>query len=96
MWIPGNSGYSIRNFPALRTCAADRRRPTAGTTAVLDLPAAGCIMPLTLDERTVAALRAGSVLKIKVKSADQKDVALSVSLKGLAPAMDRLGVLAGS
>ncbi|WP_164766096.1 MULTISPECIES: invasion associated locus B family protein [unclassified Mesorhizobium] len=53
-------------------------------------------MPLTLDERTVAALRAGSVLKIKVKSADQKDVALSVSLKGLAPAMDRLGVLAGS
>lgn len=57
---------------------------------------AGCIVPLSLGEETVAALRAGSVLKIKVRSTDQKDVVLPVSLKGLAPALDRLGVLAGA
>ncbi|WP_348642474.1 invasion associated locus B family protein [Mesorhizobium sp. B2-1-5] len=57
---------------------------------------AGCVVPLSLDEGTVAALRAGSALKIKVKSADQKDVVLPVSLKGLAPALDRLSVLAGA
>ncbi|TPM30024.1 invasion associated locus B family protein [Mesorhizobium sp. B2-3-4] len=52
---------------------------------------AGCIVPLTLDQGTVAALRAASVQEIEVKSVDQKEVPLSVSLKGLAPALDWLG-----
>jgi invasion protein IalB len=35
------------------------------------------------------------VLKVKLRSTDQKDLTLSVSLKGLAPALDRLKALAG-
>ncbi|WP_352604604.1 invasion associated locus B family protein, partial [Mesorhizobium sp. M0488] len=55
----------------------------------------GCLVPLNFDAQAVAELRAGTVLKIKVKSADQKDLTLPVSLKGLAAALDRLQVLAG-
>ena len=57
---------------------------------------AGCLVPLSLDAKTIAALRAGTTLKIKAKSVDQKEAALSVSLKGLAAALDRLEVLAGT
>jgi invasion protein IalB len=57
---------------------------------------AGCLVPLGFDPEAVAALRVGTVLKINVKSADQKDVALSVSLKGLSAALDRLEALAGT
>ncbi|RVA11946.1 invasion associated locus B family protein [Mesorhizobium sp. M7A.F.Ca.US.002.01.1.1] len=76
------------------TLQIDDSQPLEALRFSTCLPA-GCIAPLTLDEGTVAALRAGSVLKIKVRSTDQKDVVLSVPLKGLAPALDRLGVLAG-
>lgn len=57
---------------------------------------AGCIVQLSCDGQTVSALRAGSVLKIKVTSTDQRDLTLSVSLKGLAPALDRLKALGNS
>ncbi|CDX33679.1 Invasion protein B homolog BAB1_0368 [Mesorhizobium sp. SOD10] len=57
---------------------------------------AGCVVPLSFDEQTASALRAGSVLKVKLRSTDQKDLTLSVSLKGLAPALDRLKTLAGA
>ncbi|TPI99767.1 invasion associated locus B family protein [Mesorhizobium sp. B2-8-1] len=77
------------------TLQIDDSQPLEALRFSTCLPA-GCIVPLTLDEGTVAALRAGSVLKIKVRSTDQKDVVLSVSLKGLAPALDRLSVLAGA
>ena len=73
----------------------DEGQPMAAQRFSTCVPA-GCIVPLTLDEGTVAALRGGSALKIKVRSTDEKDVVLSVSLKGLAPALDRLGVLAGA
>ncbi|TIP58645.1 MAG: hypothetical protein E5V33_24120, partial [Mesorhizobium sp.] len=38
----------------------------------------------------------GTTLKVTVKSLDQKDVPLSVSLKGLTAALDRLKVLLGA
>ena len=77
------------------TLQIDDGKPLEALRFSTCLPA-GCIVPLSLGKETVAALRAGSVLKIKVRSTDQKDVALSVSLKGLAPALDRLEVFAGS
>lgn len=57
---------------------------------------AGCLVPLTFDAKAAAPLRTGTTLKVTVKSLDQKDVALSVSLKGLAAALDRLKVLVGA
>jgi invasion protein IalB len=54
---------------------------------------AGCLVPLSFDAKEAAPLRAGTTLKVMVKSLDQKDVPLSVSLKGLAAALDRLKVL---
>lgn len=50
----------------------------------------GCLVPVSFDAKTVAALRTGTALRVKVQGMDSKEVALSVSLKGLAPALDRL------
>jgi invasion protein IalB len=57
---------------------------------------AGCLVPLSFDAETVAALRAGTALRIKAQDTDKKEVTLSVSLKGLAAALDRLKVLVGA
>ncbi|MCZ4094706.1 invasion associated locus B family protein [Sinorhizobium psoraleae] len=57
---------------------------------------AGCLVPLSFDGKTVAALRTGNALKINVQGVDKKEVGLSVALKGLAAALDRLEVLAGA
>ena len=57
---------------------------------------AGCLVPLSLDAETVAALRAGTALRIKAQDTDKKEVTLSISLKGLAAALDRLKVLVGA
>lgn len=56
----------------------------------------GCVVPLNFDAKTVAALRAGTALLVKVQGTDTREVAFSISLKGLAAALDRLKVLAGS
>jgi len=77
---------------ALQIDDGQPREPSRFTTC---LPA-GCIVPLSFDAKTVAGLRSGTALKIKVKSIDQKDVNLTVSLKGLAAALDRLKALAGA
>lgn len=53
----------------------------------------GCLVPLSFDAKTVASLRTGSALKVKVQSTDTKELALSISLKGFAAALDRLQVL---
>lgn len=50
----------------------------------------GCLVPVSFDGKMVAALRNGTALRIKVQGMDSKEVALSVSLKGLAAALDRL------
>ena len=57
---------------------------------------AGCLVPLGFDVKTVAVLRTGTALRVKVQGMDKKDLAFSVSLKGLAAALDRLKVLAGA
>lgn len=55
---------------------------------------AGCVVPLSLDKNTIAALRAGASLKLKASAADTgQEVILTVSLKGLAAAIDRIKVL---
>ena len=56
----------------------------------------GCLIPLTFDAKTVAALKASTALKVKVKSIEAKEATLSVSLKGLAEAVDRLAALGGA
>lgn len=55
----------------------------------------GCLVPLNFDAETVTALRGGTLLKVNVQSIDAKEVPLSISLKGLAAALDRLEVLGG-
>lgn len=55
----------------------------------------GCLVPFNFNGEAVAALRAGTVLKVNVQSIDGKEVPLSISLKGLAAALDRLEVLGG-
>lgn len=57
---------------------------------------AGCIVPLEFNAKTAASLRTGTKLAVKAKGMDQTDVELSVSLKGVAAALDRLKVLAGA
>jgi invasion protein IalB len=53
-------------------------------------------VPLDFNAKTMTILRTGTTLAIKAKGIDQKDVALSVSLKGVAAALDRLKVLTGA
>lgn len=52
---------------------------------------AGCIVPLTFDAATLARLRKGTSLKVMATAADgRQPVELPISLKGLAPAIDRI------
>ncbi|MGK9286654.1 invasion associated locus B family protein [Sinorhizobium meliloti] len=55
----------------------------------------GCLVPLTFNGEAVAALGGGTLLKVNVQSIDAKDVPLTISLKGLAAALDRLEALGG-
>lgn len=57
---------------------------------------AGCLVPLSFDAKTVAALRAGSTLKVKAQSVDARQLTFSISLKGFAAAFQRLKSLAGA
>ncbi|GLS17385.1 hypothetical protein GCM10007874_04000 [Labrys miyagiensis] len=52
---------------------------------------AGCLVPLSLDARTIAALRNGSQVKLNTKSIDAtaKPLVFNVSLKGFGTALDR-------
>src|SRR5690606_3009921 len=54
---------------------------------------AGCIVPLQFEQATIAALRTGAALKAQAKTADGRDVAFSISLKGLSAALDRVNML---
>jgi invasion protein IalB len=77
---------------ALQIDEGQPREPLRFSTC---LPA-GCLVPLGFDAKTVTALRTATTLRIKVQGMDKKEVVLSVSLKGLAAALDRLKVLAGA
>lgn len=50
---------------------------------------AGCILPVEFDAPALEALRAGSVLKLKVINVDEKELIFIVSLKGFSSALDR-------
>ncbi|WP_234841072.1 invasion associated locus B family protein [Sinorhizobium meliloti] len=53
----------------------------------------GCLVPLNFNGEASAVLRGGTVLKVHVQSIDGKEVPLSIQLKGLAAALDRLEAL---
>ncbi len=53
----------------------------------------GCVLPLSFDGHTIDQLRAGSVLKAKVMVDGGQDATLSISLKGLAAALERTASL---
>jgi invasion protein IalB len=55
---------------------------------------AGCLAPVTFDARQAAALRGGAVLKMRVMPEGGQSTVLTVSLKGLGPALDRTVALA--
>lgn len=54
---------------------------------------AGCVVPVSFDAKSIAALRAGTALKIKVVVESGQEQGLAISLKGLAQALDRLPAL---
>lgn len=55
---------------------------------------AGCLVPVTFDARQAAALRGGTALKMRVMPEGGQSTVLTVSLKGLAGALDRTLALA--
>jgi invasion protein IalB len=70
----------------------DDRKPGEPLRFSTCMPA-GCLVPLSFDPAYVTALRAGTVLRVKVQSVDAKEVALSISVTGFSAAFDRLQVL---
>jgi invasion protein IalB len=79
-------GLLLETGAALQIDDGPQREPLRFSTC---LPT-GCLVPVSFDAKTVAALRTGTALQVKVQGMDRKEVALSVSLKGLAAALDRL------
>lgn len=54
----------------------------------------GCVVPLSLDAKALAALRAGAApLSVTAFSDAEQPVAFSVSVKGFGPALDRAAAL---
>lgn len=54
----------------------------------------GCVVPVNLTAASVNALRSGTSLTVSANAADgAQSLSLPVSLKGLAPALDRLNQL---
>lgn len=50
---------------------------------------AGCLVPLSLDSKLIAAFRKGQTLVLTLDADDGKSLNLKVPLKGLVPAIDR-------
>lgn len=50
---------------------------------------AGCILPVEFDTAVLKAMRAGTALKMKTTSVDEKELTFSISLKGFSSALDR-------
>lgn len=55
---------------------------------------AGCVVPLSFDAATVAALRTGTVVKLRAAADGGKEALFSISLQGFPNALDRLVALA--
>ncbi|CAE6864268.1 hypothetical protein R69746_07988 [Paraburkholderia aspalathi] len=73
------------------TLAVDDRppRPMHFSTCL----STGCLVPLALDAKTVAGLRTAQAIKINALSSDGQKVTFTVLLKGIAAALDRIGML---
>ncbi|MCO5966731.1 invasion associated locus B family protein [Sinorhizobium meliloti] len=84
-------GLQLNAGATLQIDAETPQQPLRFSTC---LPA-GCLVTLNFNTEAVAALRGGTVLKVHVQSIDGKEVPLSIQLKGLAAALDRLEVLGG-
>jgi invasion protein IalB len=54
----------------------------------------GCIVPLNLDAKALAALRKATALAVNAVGENGQPAALSISLKGFGPALDRAAALA--
>lgn len=54
----------------------------------------GCLADVAFDGPTLAALRAGAVLKVKTAADDGAAIPFSISLRGFGAALDRIGMLA--
>ena len=91
----GQPRFAFRAAARRRRHPSDRRRRGVRAARFETCLPSGCLVPLAFDTAAIARLRAGTALKVKVKGTDQKELALTVSLKGLAAALDRLKVLAG-
>jgi invasion protein IalB len=55
---------------------------------------AGCVVPLSFDAPTLTILRTGVALKVKATGDGGQETAFSISLQGLAAALDRVTALA--
>lgn len=53
----------------------------------------GCLLPVTFDAASLATLRSGTALKVKVVADGGAAAQFSISLQGFATALDRVGVL---
>jgi invasion protein IalB len=53
----------------------------------------GCVVPVSLDAKVLAALRKASALTVSAFGEGDQPMAFSVSLKGFGPAFDRAGLL---
>lgn len=69
-------------------------QPAGGSLRFRTCVPVGCLVNLAFNGDELKSLRAGKALKIAGKADGGADVALSVSLKGFAPALDRLRALA--
>jgi invasion protein IalB len=91
--LPGNLiqpfGLLLNGGAFLKIDGGQQGKPLRFSTCM----PVGCLVPLSFDADSIANLRVGTVLCVKVQSADTKEVALSVSLKGFSAAFDRLLVL---
>lgn len=56
----------------------------------------GCLVPLSFDAKSIAALRVGSTLKARASADSGPEQLYSVSLKGFSQALDRINMLAKS
>ena len=55
---------------------------------------AGCLADVAFDGPTLAALRAGAILKVKATADGGAAMPFAISLQGFGTALDRIGVLA--
>ncbi|WP_027993438.1 invasion associated locus B family protein [Sinorhizobium meliloti] len=82
-------GLQLNAGATLQIDAETPQQPLRFSTC---LPA-GCLVTLNFNTEAVAALGGGTVLKVTVQSIDGKEVPLTIQLKGLAAALDRLEAL---